>query len=111
MRNNTEGPVVVGVSAHFHDSAVAVLVGGELVGAAHEERFTRVKQDPDIPREALRHTLREAGLTLADVDCVAYYEDRSRSSTASCGWACRRCPTAAPTRSSGWTRPAVPRHP
>ncbi|MFE1748949.1 carbamoyltransferase [Streptomyces anandii] len=75
MRNNTEGPVVVGVSAHFHDSAVAVLVGGELVGAAHEERFTRVKQDPDIPREALRHTLREAGLTLADVDCVAYYED------------------------------------
>jgi carbamoyltransferase len=36
------GPVVVGISAHFHDSACAVLVGGELVAAAHEERFTRI---------------------------------------------------------------------
>jgi carbamoyltransferase len=66
---------VVGISAHFHDAACAVLVDGELVAAAHEERFTRIKQDPAIPGRALRECLRQAGLTLADVDCVAYYED------------------------------------
>ena len=70
-----DGPVVVGISAHFHDSACAVLVGGRLVAAAHEERFTRVKQDPGIPGAAFRACLRQAGLTIADVDCVAYYED------------------------------------
>ncbi|MEU6548756.1 carbamoyltransferase C-terminal domain-containing protein [Streptomyces sp. NPDC046915] len=75
MGARKDGPVVVGVSAHFHDSAVAVLVGGELVNAAHEERFTRIKQDPGIPHRALRHCLDEAGLSLSDVDCVAYYED------------------------------------
>lgn len=75
MSHGRGGPVVVGISAHFHDAACAVLVGGELVAAAHEERFSRVKQDPAIPRRALRECLRQAGLTLADVDCVAYYED------------------------------------
>ncbi|MBD0688849.1 carbamoyltransferase [Streptomyces sp. CBMA123] len=73
-----EGPVIVGISAHFHDSACAVMVGGRLIAAAHEERFTRRKQDPGIPREALRHCLREAGLTIADVDCIAYYEDPAK---------------------------------
>ncbi|MFE9423844.1 carbamoyltransferase [Kitasatospora sp. NPDC006697] len=75
MSGRTDGPVVVGISAHFHDAACAVLVGGELVAAAHEERFTRVKQDPSLPRNALRECLRTAGLTIADVDRVAYYED------------------------------------
>jgi carbamoyltransferase len=69
------GPVIVGISAHFHDSACAVLVGGELVAAAHEERFTRVKQDPAIPLRAFRECLAHAGLTVVDIDCLAYYED------------------------------------
>jgi carbamoyltransferase len=69
------GPVIVGISAHFHDSACAVLVGGELISAAQEERFSRIKQDPGIPRRAFRDCLRQAGLTIADIDCIAYYED------------------------------------
>lgn len=74
-RARGDGPVIVGISAHFHDSACSVLVGGELVAAAHEERYSRMKQDPRLPREAFVCCLREAGLTIADVDCIAYYED------------------------------------
>jgi carbamoyltransferase len=66
---------VVGISAHFHDSACAVMRDGILVAAASEERFSRRKYDWAIPRSALRYCLRESGLTAADVDCVAYYED------------------------------------
>ncbi|MEK6276211.1 MAG: carbamoyltransferase N-terminal domain-containing protein [Actinomycetota bacterium] len=66
---------IVGVSSHFHDSACCVLRDGNLIAAAQEERFTRLKHDPGIPKEAFRYCLTEAGLTIADVDCVAYYED------------------------------------
>jgi carbamoyltransferase len=68
-------PTIVGISAHFHDAACCVLRGGELLAAAQEERFTRVKHDPSIPRRAFRYCLEAAGVTIADVDCVAYYED------------------------------------
>jgi carbamoyltransferase len=69
------GAVVVGVSALFHDAACCILVDGRLVAAAQEERFTRLKHDPSIPRNAFRSCLSGAGLTIADVDCVAWYED------------------------------------
>lgn len=52
-----------------------MLRDGNLIAAAQEERFTRLKHDPGIPKEAFRYCLTEAGLTIADVDCVAYYED------------------------------------
>ncbi|GAA2531406.1 carbamoyltransferase N-terminal domain-containing protein [Pilimelia columellifera] len=72
------GPVVLGIAAHFHDSAAALLVGGELVAASHEERYTRQKQDPSLPRNAVRDCLDQAGLRISDVDCVAYYEDPTK---------------------------------
>ena len=67
--------IVVGISAHFHDSACCLLRDGALVAAAQEERFSRIKHDPSIPKAAFRYCLAEAGLTIADVDLVAYYED------------------------------------
>ncbi|WP_051753648.1 carbamoyltransferase family protein [Streptomyces achromogenes] len=73
-----DGPVILGISAHFHDSAAALLVGGKLVAASHEERYTRRKQDPELPRNAVRDCLRQAGLRITDVDCVAYYEDPAK---------------------------------
>lgn len=73
-----DGPVILGISAHFHDSAAALLVGGQLVAASHEERYTRRKQDPDLPRHAVRDCLSQAGLRITDLDCVAYYEDPVR---------------------------------
>ncbi len=65
---------ILGVSAHFHDSACCLLQDGELTAAASEERFSRVKHDPRLPVEAFAYCLRAGGLTVADVDAVAYYE-------------------------------------
>ncbi|HEV7500397.1 MAG TPA: carbamoyltransferase N-terminal domain-containing protein, partial [Vicinamibacteria bacterium] len=48
---------------------------GRLVAAAQEERFSRIKHDPSIPRAAFRYCLEQAGLTIADLDAIAYYED------------------------------------
>lgn len=66
---------IVGISAHFHDAASCVIRDGALVAAAQEERFSRVKHDPGIPKAAFRFCLDRAGITISDVDCVAYYED------------------------------------
>ena len=68
-------PVLVGIAAHFHDSACCVLIGGRLVAAAQEERFTRIKHDSSLPRHAFRWCLAKAGVTIADVDCIGWYED------------------------------------
>lgn len=66
--------VLLGVSCDFHDAAAAVLVDGELVAAAEEERFSRVKHDPSAPRGAIESVLRVAGVHAGEVDEVAFYE-------------------------------------
>jgi carbamoyltransferase len=68
-------PIIVGISAHFHDSACCLLRDGKVLAAAQEERFTRLKHDPALPKAAFRYCLAEAGLTITDIDAVAYYED------------------------------------
>ncbi len=67
--------IVVGISALYHDAACAVLVDGELAAAAQEERFTRRRFDPRMPHLALGQCLRQAGVSIRDVDHLAYYED------------------------------------
>ncbi|NLU67791.1 carbamoyltransferase [Streptomyces sp. HNM0574] len=67
--------LVLGISAYYHDSAAALVADGVPVAAAQEERFTRVRHDSAFPRKAVEYCLREAGVTLADVSAVAYYED------------------------------------
>jgi carbamoyltransferase len=64
--------VIVGLSPIAHESAVGVLVDGKLVAAAAEERFSRVKNQGGFPYRALEYCLRQAGVTAADVDHVAY---------------------------------------
>lgn len=66
---------VLGISAGYHDSACCLLQDGRLVAAVQEERFTRVKNDKSFPRHAMRSCLGAAGLSIADIDLVAYYED------------------------------------
>lgn len=66
---------VIGISAGYHDSACSLLQDGVLVAAVQEERFSRVKNDKAFPRQAFRYCLQEGGITLADIDCIAYYED------------------------------------
>ncbi|MYW94290.1 carbamoyltransferase [Amycolatopsis rubida] len=67
--------IVVGISALYHDSACAVLIDGRLAAAAQEERFTRRRYDASMPAHAFRACLRQAGIGIADIDRVAYYED------------------------------------
>lgn len=66
---------VIGISAHYHDAACCLLRDGELVCAAEEERFSRVKHDPRLPWRAFRFCLEQGGIALSDVACIAYYED------------------------------------
>ncbi len=66
---------VIGISWGYHDSSCCLLQEGSLVAAAQEERFSRVKNDKSIPRQAFRYCLEAGGLTLSEIDCVAYYED------------------------------------
>ncbi|MBK8189578.1 MAG: carbamoyltransferase [Vampirovibrionales bacterium] len=65
---------ILGISAYYHDSAAALVRDGDIIAAAQEERFTRKKHDPGFPHHAAAYCLREAGLTLADVDAIAFYD-------------------------------------
>ena len=65
---------ILGISAFYHDSAAAMVVGGEIVAAAQEERFTRRKHDPGFPRHAVGFCLSQSGISLADVDLIAFYD-------------------------------------
>jgi carbamoyltransferase len=65
---------ILGISAFYHDSAAALIIDGEIIAAAQEERFTRKKHDPSYPVNAINYCLSEAGLSLAKVDYVAFYD-------------------------------------
>ncbi len=65
---------IVGISAFYHDSAAALIDDGQVIAAAQEERFSRKKQDSDFPKLALDYCLEEAGVSLSDVDYIAFYD-------------------------------------
>ncbi len=65
---------ILGISCYYHDSAAVVLRDGELVAAAQEERFSRIKQDEGFPRHAIDFCLRRAGIAAGDLDYVVFYE-------------------------------------
>ena len=55
---------ILGISAFYHDSAAALIIDGEIIAAAQEERFTRSKHDPSYPTNAINYCLSEARLSL-----------------------------------------------
>jgi len=65
---------ILGLSAYYHDSAAALLIDGKIAAAAHEERFTRKKHTSVFPINAIKYVLHEEGLTLDDLDAVAFYD-------------------------------------
>ena len=65
---------ILGISAFYHDSAAALVVDGDIVAAAQEERFTRRKHDPGFPANAIDYCLSEVGLKPEDLNCVAFYD-------------------------------------
>ncbi|MBW1688695.1 MAG: carbamoyltransferase [Deltaproteobacteria bacterium] len=65
---------ILGISCFYHDAAAALLREGRLVAAAHEERFTRKRHDPGLPRQATSYCLEAGGLDVGDLDYVVFYD-------------------------------------
>ncbi len=65
---------ILGISAFYHDSAAALVVDGEIIAAAQEERFSRKKHDHRFPKNAVEYCLQEAGISVSDIDYVAFYD-------------------------------------
>jgi len=66
---------ILGFSAFYHDSAACLLMDGEIIAAAQEERFTRKKHDRNFPYESIKYCLKEASLELKNIDKIIFYED------------------------------------
>ena len=66
--------VILGISAFYHDSAAALIIDGEIICAAQEERFTRKKHDSSYPSKAIEYCLNEANLSLEEVDYITFYD-------------------------------------
>ncbi len=67
-------PTILGISAFYHDSAAAIVRGGEIIAAAQEERFTRKKHDPRFPKNAINYCLGEAFIEPDELDAVVFYD-------------------------------------
>lgn len=65
---------ILGISAYYHDSAAALIVDGQVIAAAQEERFSRRKHDARFPQAAVDYCLREAGLSYGEIDYVGFYD-------------------------------------
>ena len=65
---------LLGISAYYHDSAAVIIKDGEIIAAAQEERFTRIKHDSEFPDNAVKYCLKEAGIEPEDLNGVVYYE-------------------------------------
>ena len=65
---------ILGISAFYHDSAACLIKDGQIVAAAQEERFTRIKHDQSFPANAIEYCLREAEINGSNLDCVAFYD-------------------------------------
>ena len=65
---------ILGISAYYHDSAAAILYNGEIIAAAQEERFTRIKHDNSFPKNSISYCLKEAKIDYSKIEKVVFYE-------------------------------------
>ena len=65
---------ILGFSAFYHDSAACIIHNGDIVAAAQEERFTRIKHDASFPAKAINYCMEEAGINPSQIDAVVFYE-------------------------------------
>lgn len=65
---------ILGISAFYHDSAAALVIDGEIVAAAQEERFTRKKHDFNFPSNAIDYCLQAGGISPEQLDYVGFYD-------------------------------------
>ena len=77
---------ILGISAFYHDSAAAIVVDGEIVAAAQEERFTRKKHDASYPFNSIKYVLEEAQIELSKVDYIVFFVENLPFHKASCNF-------------------------
>jgi len=65
---------ILGISSWFHDSAACIIKDGEIIAAAQEERFTRIKHDSSFPLNAIKYCLSESNITLNDLENIVFFE-------------------------------------
>ncbi len=65
---------ILGISAFYHDSAAAITIGEDIIAAAQEERFTRIKHTAAFPKNAIQYCLTESGLTIDELDAIVFYD-------------------------------------
>ncbi len=65
---------ILGISAYYHDSAAVLINNGEIIAAAQEERFSRIKHDANFPRHAVQYCMAEAKINITQLDAVVFYE-------------------------------------
>ena len=66
--------IILGISAFYHDSSATLIIDGDIIAAAQEERFTRIKHDSSFPDNAINYVLRESGIRYDDLTAVAFYD-------------------------------------
>ncbi len=65
---------IIGISAFYHDSAACIIKDGEILAAAQEERFTRIKHDASFPKNAILYCINEANISIGEVSNIVFYE-------------------------------------
>ena len=65
---------ILGISCFYHDSAACLIKDGEIIAAAHEERFSRKKHDAKFPQQAIKYCLAEAKIKVNDLQAVVFYD-------------------------------------
>ena len=65
---------ILGISAYYHDSAACLVVDGEIISAAQEERFTRKKHDSNFPSNSIMYCLREGNILPVEIDYIVFYD-------------------------------------
>ena len=66
--------IILGISAFYHDSAASLLIDDKVIACAEEERFTRIKHDSSFPTNAIDYCLKEANITLGNVNYIVFYD-------------------------------------
>ena len=66
--------IILGISAYYHDSAAALVIDGNIIAAAQEERFTRKKHDPVFPKNAILYCIKEAQITCNQINFIVFYD-------------------------------------
>ena len=95
IRKNRREVSILGINCYSHDTAAALLIDGKPVAVAEQERFNREKHTSAFPDDAIAFCLREGGISIADVDTVAFGHDATRGFARGAADALRRLPRGA----------------